>query len=493
MRAIRFFLLTGVMSAFFALGYSEQSSALVTASPPDDYRSPVFITAFQLSPISPDEANLNVVELFNETDQPINLKDWKATMYVDDQPICEIILAEEDVYIPPEGYVVVAEQSVFGGANENIAEFVTPCSIPLSGNQKLLLESTDQVEETINGILNGAYVRKGLTATYRDEDDAFTDNFSSITTREGSAIYAGSWYYVEAATPVQIVEIVPRARTCSPIDKALDCSDYVKLYNPTSEVVSLDRLRLRIGYKEQNVTTANAIVLAGSIAPNSYGVIAKKLSTDSLSISDGGGWIWLEDMYGIKRYDNSVVSYPSASSVTKIGWAWAYDERDGEWKWTSTTSPYNRSSRFTLPVEEPGKSTASTLTPCRDEQYRSLETNRCRLISGSSSSSPKPCAANQYRNLETNRCRSTVSAASSRKPCAVGQERNPATNRCRKATAGSIPSADFPVETIKSQTGESVGWLAFAGVGSMAAGYGAWEWRREVSGLFAKVVGGWKK
>jgi hypothetical protein len=493
MRAICFFLLTGMTSVLFALGYCGQSSALTTTSPPENYLSPVFITAFQLAPTNPGEADLNVLELYNETDQPINMKDWKAAVYVDDQLVCEITLAEDDVYIPPEGYVVVAQQSVFGGTNENIAEFDTPCNVPLSGNQKLQLQSTDQVEETINGILNGAYVRKGLTTTYRDEDDAFTDNFSSITTREGSAVYAGAWYYVDAATAIQIVEIVPRARTCSPLDTALDCNDYVKLYNPTYEFVSLDRLRLRIGYKEQNITTANAIALAGTMAPSSYGVIAKKSSTDSLSITDGGGWVWLEDIYGVKQYDNSVVLYPSASSVTKIGWAWAYDESDGEWKWTSTTTPYNMPSRFTLPVEAPDESTASTLTPCRDDQYRSLETNRCRLISSSSSSSLKPCAVNQYRNLETNRCRSTVSAASSRKPCAVGQERNPMTNRCRKATGGTIPSADFPVETIKSQAGDSVGWLAFAGVGIMAAGYGAWEWRREVSGLFAKVVGGWKK
>ena len=82
------------------------------------------------------------------------------------------------------------------------------------------------------------------------------------------------------------------------------------------------------------------------------------------------------------------------------------------------------------------------LKPCRDDQYRNPETNRCKSIA-SASSTLKPCAADQYRNPETNRCKKISSSSSSLKPCRSDQERNPETNRCKKvikdtAVAGAV-------------------------------------------------------
>lgn len=130
---------------------------------------------------------------------------------------------------------------------------------------------------------------------------------------------------------------------------------------------------------------------------------------------------------------------------------------------------------------------AATLTPCRPDQYRSPETNRCRSIA-TTSSTLTPCKPGQERNQETNRCRSTASTASTLKPCAAGQERNPATNRCRKVTAQGDAAAGFKVSDAATSRDRIASWLALGGVGIAALSYAAWEWRREVFGLFAKIT-----
>ena len=488
--------LRGIVAALVAVSLSPSSlvTALETTRPPVEYYSPVFITAFQTSyvpttdPIVPTPTTkLDVIELYNSSDEPINMNGWSVNAYATSGQVCSVVISSDDIYIPLKGYVVISEVGTF--SDTNVLEFMTSCLANGVSISKLEFVSPSRVEETINGIVPGAYVRKGLTATYRDEDDAFLDNFTVISSRPNSAVYAGSWYVPLDITPIQISEILAHSRDCSPLEVALDCTDYVKLYNPTSGPVDLTGLRLRIGYKGQNVTDTNAIVLGGVIDSDSYGLIAKKADGGRLAITDSGGWIWLEDTYGLKTYDGTVVEYPSASSTTKIGWAWAYNEATGQWQWTSTPTPTNQPSVFTEPAEPVVvKSPSAVLKPCRSDQVRNRETNRCKNIVSSSAASLAPCKENQTRNPLTNRCRSLDTVATSElKPCAANQERNPETNRCRSKPAV-LAATDFPIETVKDAPEGTLGWWAFAGVGSMAAGYAGWEWRRELATL-AKAFG----
>lgn len=517
--------LQGIIVAIWVLGvvFSSVLSQTVVAvdagDPPIQYYSPIFISAFQNSPYSPAGTKLDVIELYNPTNLPVNTNGWAVRAYSDIDQVCDITLASDDVYIPPEQYVVITESGLF--ADPNIIEFKGICGGDSDAIDKLELVSPQRVEETISDVATGGFARKGLTATYRDEDDDFQDNFTPISTgRDPAVVYAGAWYRPLGATPIQISEILPRARTCDPREVMLDCGDYVKLYNPTTNSISLDGLRLRIGHQSQNVTTGNAIILSGSLSAGSYGLINKKVNGDQLSITDSGGWIWLEDTYGLKVYNQTIVQYPSASSTSKFGWAWAYDESDGLWKWTSKPTPYNQPSEFVLPAEgEPGKGNVSNLTPCRDDQFRNPLTNRCKLVAAtntrltpcasnqfrnpdtnrcklvtSTASALKACASNQIRNPETNRCKLIASTASSLKPCAENQKRNSETNRCRKIASSTIPKAGYAVKPTseQAQSASSLGWLSFAGVASLAMGYGIWEWRNEISSGFRKVLG-WLK
>ena len=472
------------------LSPSSVVAALDAGSPPVEYFSPVYITAFQTSRVvqsipSPDDPSisidvptdsLKVVEFHNETSDPIDLREWSVEASDNSGLICQISLSS---WLLPDDYVVMASSDAgLTDSTGNVREF-TICSQDQRTIDTITLLKSGEVQEEITPSQIGAFARKGTTHTYRN--GTFTHDFEAMNASSRTSFYAGVWYDPLLATDVQISEILPRARSCSPVEVAGDCSDYVKLYNPPTDDIDLSTLRLRIGYQGQTVSSSNTLNLAGLLGAGQYGVFASKADGSPLSIANDGGWVWLEDTYGTLLYSDTVVEYPSASSVTKIGWAWAYNEVSGEWQWTSIPSPFNQASVFTEPAKEEKPITAaSSLTPCRSDQYRNPLTNRCRLIA-SSTSSLKACAANQYRNPVTNRCKSLTSSTSSAlKPCAANQERNPETNRCR-AKPAVLAAADFPVETIKGAPESTVGWWAFVGVGSMAAGYAGWEWRRELA------------
>lgn len=125
---------------------------------------------------------------------------------------------------------------------------------------------------------------------------------------------------------------------------------------------------------------------------------------------------------------------------------------------------------------------ASTPAPCKEDQYRSEETHRCRLLTLAVASILKPCADDQFRNPVTNRCKVIASSDDvALVDCGEGHERNLDTHRCRNSAAKAIPEAAFAVTPVKERGKAFVGWWALGGVGLLAAGYGAWEWRREVA------------
>lgn len=130
----------------------------------------------------------------------------------------------------------------------------------------------------------------------------------------------------------------------------------------------------------------------------------------------------------------------------------------------------------------------SSLAPCRDGQYRHPETNRCRNIE-TTVSSLVPCRPGQERNPETNRCRAIDDGTSSLQPCQDGWERNPDTNRCRKVATLAAATLDYPVEPLVDAGKGFAAWWALGGVTLLGAGYGAWEWRRELAAGLKRVGG----
>jgi hypothetical protein len=74
-------------------------------------------------------------------------------------------------------------------------------------------------------------------------------------------------------------------------------------------------------------------------------------------------------------------------------------------------------------------------------------------------------------------------------PCKPDQERNPETNRCRnKTVAANAATAPFPVEPVDQSGADFVGWWVLGGIGALAVGYGIWEWRQELVRTGSRAV-----
>jgi tellurite resistance protein len=125
--------------------------------------------------------------------------------------------------------------------------------------------------------------------------------------------------------------------------------------------------------------------------------------------------------------------------------------------------------------------------PCKDGQYRSEETNRCRNIA-LAGSTLVACGDDQYRSEATNRCRNIVTLTGTLTPCKDNQYRSEETNRCRNITTSTVPAAAFAVESTPDTGKVFVGWYALGGVGALAVAYGVWEWRSEAMAAVRRIA-----
>lgn len=130
---------------------------------------------------------------------------------------------------------------------------------------------------------------------------------------------------------------------------------------------------------------------------------------------------------------------------------------------------------------------AKTVTPCKEGYYRSEETGRCRSIASAAAKTLKPCQDGYFRNPETGRCKKIAAADDILKDCPEGFERNPTTRRCRKIKTASIPVVGSATAGVQQVAGATWGWWVFGGVSLLAVGYGAWQWRWELSQLIRRL------
>lgn len=128
-----------------------------------------------------------------------------------------------------------------------------------------------------------------------------------------------------------------------------------------------------------------------------------------------------------------------------------------------------------------------TITPCKDGYYRSEETGRCRSIASAAAKTLKPCPEGQFRNSATGRCKKIASTDDIAKECPEGFERNPQTKRCRKIKSANMPTVGSAAAEVKQVAGATWGWWVFGGVSLLAVGYGVWQWRWEISQFVRKI------
>lgn len=270
-----------------------------------------------------------------------------------------------------------------------------------------------------------------------------------------------------AHSPLLITELLPNP-------KGVDTgNEFIEFYNSGSEAVDLGNYRVAIN-KE---LTKWVDLPKGMILPaGEYAAIFNK-SPNIFSLVNTNGFVQLFSRGAPVGSPIEYLSPKDDQSWALVGELWSYI------KPPSPGAPNSHS----LSVESVAlASSVSEKAPCKEGQYRSEETGRCRKIE--TESSPAPCKEGYERNEETGRCRK-IALASEPTPCKEGQERNPETNRCRKIVE--MTQAVHGVSEEDLSSGNQPRWYYWAGIALIVAlilGYGVWEWRQELI-LAAQKVG----
>ncbi len=453
-------------------------------------------------------------EVYNQSTQPVNMAGWSLEVLLRDAHN-QTIPGEESVIMFPAGwllpkqYLMLQRASDYSGDNQAVNYYTLSTGIPSPVASEISLKHNNILEYTIApsmAILQDGWVqhRKRTAATLKISHDFLTDYTEPKSTIFSG--YADMLYVPPASTGLQILEILPNARDCSPLDISAECGDYIKLYNPTGHTIDMSVYRLRTDSGGIKSSATNTVTLSGDILPGAYYMVQTKDNGEKLSITNTGGFVWLEDSYGVVTYDQSVTAYPDASPTRYKGMSWALQEYGAEnensWQWMVPRPGVPNIGDTPIPEVSapvvskladcgPGKernpatnrcrtiaSAGTSLVPCKPGQMRNPETNRCRSAT-SVKSLLQACGPGKYRNPETNRCKNIASAKSGLTPCKPGQERNPETNRCRKAVLKGKDIASVTDNNSTSKATKTGWWVATAGV-LLALSYGIFEWRQDI-------------
>lgn len=479
----------------------------VGPTPPPSTAPDLLITTFASAAAA---SPIDYLEIYNQSDIPINLHGWSFQLTIDGKTAGTCTPLTSTVVFP-EGWILSKKYLTFQRAvsspvdSPTIAFTIDDATLSSCSAAKLtglsLVAPNGSVEQavpfslappaisdTTNTVQQHKQRNNSPSSTRTITGTLLTDDYKPITgtiTLNSDPLYTPP---VDVAG-LQILEVLPNARSCSPLETDPTCSDYVKLYNPTDLPIDLALYRLRVGAKGQSESVTNTLTWGSSVdpandelllPPHQYFMLITRNDGQPLSITDSGNYIWLEDAYGTTMYQ-PVIQYPDASSGTKIGQAWAYNGTT--WQWSS--SPQPNGANYFPPVvlsDSTSVTTMSILKPCADNQYRSPDTNRCNTVT-TAIATLTSCGPNEERNPDTNRCRA-IATATQPTPCPAGSERNPDTNRCRKV---SVAAAANAVKDVAAPNIDTNGWFVAILATGLAAAYGIYEWRQDIKLLAHKA------
>lgn len=476
-----------------ALHSSVMADTTILPSPPPNTAPDLIVTALAAGPLPP----LSAVELFSQADTPLRLDDWHLDLTAIDNAACatgrDVVVNLPAGWMLPKHYLTLVQDGTIPGGSAFTLDpdTLADCISPQLASLRLVRGNTEGQVIAIPGtgsLPTDKVVqhkqRNNALSTTRTLSGSFIDDYSKQVTLADAVFYSDPLYAPPVSTRgLQILELLPNARPCSPLDTDLTCTDYIKLYNPTEDDINLADFRLRVGYKGQGTSVTNTFTWGAQLDPLTDGLVLPKhqyltLATRNdgapLTLTDSGAYVWLEDAYGTTTYQ-PVIQYPDASSTAKVGLAWAYNGI--AWQWTSAPQPGGPNIfRTVLPA---AITVPNTLAPCDPGQYRNPDTNRCRTIG--TATSLVPCGAGQERNPETNRCRSVITASDSTlTPCQPGWDRNPDTNRCRKSAAVE-GAAITKVQDVAAPIVNQPKWILVFLAGLAAAAYAVYEWRQDIA------------
>lgn len=512
-----YFLLSIVTIINLCLPASVFATSLITGSSTIAPNIPLIVTAYRarLATATSDSktgkvltqylGDITLLELYNLGDIPLSL----STLHIFDAADThrELVFNRDRLgYVLPHEHVSIAAATELTGTTYISSGWSAPATKDAAvPGIKLIMDGYRSGQVDIKTTASGTVEKRayGVSSYLSTFNDAATVGTSNVDTYLTDAIFDDGLYNApDEPHGLEVSEIYAYSSECTPFDASVLCSDFIELHNGGNTSLDLDGLVLRTDSNSSSRTSSNTFTLSGVLAPDGYFLVNQTDEGGHISLTNSGGYIWLEDAYEMAApYSTIVISWPSVSS-NEQGYGYMR-AADGAWQWTASPTP-GTANVYTEPIAtlevcpegkyrspETGRCRAieevvSELATCEEGYERNPTTNRCRKIT-TATSTLTPCGDGQERNPATNRCRSIASAVAELLPCDEGYERNPATNRCRKVQSTSIPSAPFAPAAVATELPTWQWWMGGA-VGVAVAGYAIWEWRHELAGLWHRLV-----
>ena len=461
-----------------------------------------------ISKISQDK---KYVEIYNPTNQNVNLAGWKIEYYTGSgaQTVGKIF---KDEVISANGFLVLSNDKTLAGA----IKFDNNLGLAQNDGSVVLSRSDGSVADTVgrgnNSKSAGSPIKGGVKIVWRcfiDGNIIDSKNFLSGKNLNNQEVEPYSRPNCKNSEPkpksskeLNKCEGLKLSEIASNVDE-----QFIEIINSGEKTVITTGCKLAVGDSgvRENI---------GDIELNPGEFLVIKIKNTKLKLPKTKGKVYLLDEAGSKIDISEYNNMPKGASWSLVDdeWTRTFAITEGAAnifkEYPDCQSGHERNAlgrcvKIAIPpVESPcpvGQyrhpetrrcrkiETAKTITPCKDGYYRSEETGRCRSIASAAAKTLKPCPEGQFRNSATGRCKKIASTDDIAKECPEGFERNPQTKRCRKIKSANMPTVGSAAAEVKQVAGATWGWWVFGGVSLLAVGYGVWQWRWEISQFVRKI------
>ena len=465
-----------------------------------------------ISKISQDK---KYVEIYNPTNQNVNLAGWKIEYYTGSgaKTVGKIF---KDEVISANGFLVLSNDKM----SADVIKFDNNLGLAQNDGSVVLSRSDGSVSDTVgwgnNSKSAGSPIKGGVKTVWRcfidgniiDSKNNSTDFLSSKGSDNQEIV---PYSRPNCKSPEPNPESSKELNKCESLKLSEIASNvdeqFIEIINSGEKTVITTGCKLTVGDSGVRENIGNIELKPGEF-------LTIKIKNTKLKLPKTKGKVYLLDEAGSKIDSAEYEKLAKSSSWSLI---------DGEWTQTfmitensenifkeylDCQNGYERNAlgrcvKIAIPpVESPcpvGQyrhpetrrcrkiEAAKTITPCKDGYYRSEETGRCRSIASAAAKTLKPCPEGQFRNSATGRCKKIASTDDIAKECPEGFERNPQTKRCRKIKSANMPTVGSAAAEVKQVAGATWGWWVFGGVSLLAVGYGVWQWRWEISQFVRKM------
>ena len=462
-----------------------------------------------ISKISQDK---KYVEIYNPTNQNVNLAGWKIEYYAGSsaKPVGKIF---KDEVILANGFLVLSNNKMLA----SVIKFDNNLGLAQNDGSVVLSRLDGSVADIVgwgnNSKSAGSPIKGGVKIVWR----CFIDE--NII---DSKFLSGKNLNNQEVEPYSRLSCKkPESNPGSKLPGELNKCEGLKLNEIASNVD--EQFIEIINYGEKTVITTGCKLTVGDsgvrenigdIELNPGEFLTIKIKNTNLKLPKTKGKVYLLDEAGSKISSAEYEKLAKSSSWSLIDDEWMQtfmitENYENIFKeYLDCQNGYERNAlgkcvKIAIPpVESPcpvgqyrhpetrrcrKNEAVKAITPCKDGYYRSEETGRCRSIASAAAKTLKPCPEGQFRNSSTGRCKKIASTDDIAKECPEGFERNPQTKRCRKIKSASMPTVGSAAAEVKQVAGATWGWWVFGGVSLLAVGYGVWQWRWEISQFVRKI------